>query len=53
MPIPVELHAEELEGKRGQNWDSLGGASFLVCDNGEREGLDSSCGGVRVVHGYE
>ena len=42
---PMELHAEELEGKTGQKWNSLGETPFLARDHGEREeGLDSSCG---------
>jgi hypothetical protein len=50
---PSELDAAELESKKGQNCDSLGGANMLDCDKGESCGRTSSSILVRVVHAFK
>ncbi len=52
MLSPGASDAAELDCKKGQNGQTLGETLSLDLDNGERDGLASSCVWMRVMSAY-
>lgn len=50
---PGASDAAQLDCKKGQNEQTLGGTLALDLDKGENGGLASSCISVRVMSAYE
>ena len=53
MRSPGASDAAELESKKGQNEQFLGKITSVDLENGESDGLASSCVGMRVMSAYE
>ena len=53
LDSPGASNAVQLDCKKGQNEQTLGETFSLDLEEGENDGLASSCVGVRVMSAYE